>query len=179
MEHKFDLSNLLKVYKALIWITLYAAALHFFDNVYFFFQYPEPAWLTREIVALLWIPIALMAHRAVDLIYTGKVEYAFAIIHSFVLANWISLGHYLFACPEDVLPRINIAIFIQTSIASVLFIMTLWLQITRYPQSVRYIKPTWLKNIAMYCILIIILESIFPSDFHDWWYTWLIPSDIH
>lgn len=38
MEHKFDLSNLLKVYKALIWITLYAA-LHFFDNVYFFFQY--------------------------------------------------------------------------------------------------------------------------------------------
>lgn len=80
---------------------------------------------------------------------------------------------------KDVLPRINIAIFIQTSIASVLFVMTLWLQITRYPQSVRYIKPTWLKNIAMYCILIIILESIFPSDFHDWWYTWLIPSDIH
>lgn len=38
MEHKFDLSNLLKVYKALIWITLYAAALHFFDNVYFSFN---------------------------------------------------------------------------------------------------------------------------------------------
>ena len=77
MQSVFVLPNLLKVYKALIWVTLYAAALHFFDNVYFFFQYPEPAWLTREIVALLWIPIALMAHRAVDLIYIGKINHSF------------------------------------------------------------------------------------------------------
>lgn len=179
MQPTFVLPNVLKVYKTLIWITLYAAALHFFDNVYFFLQYPEPAWLTREIVALLWIPIALMAHRAVDLIYTGKIKYSFAIIHGFVLANLISLGHYLFACPQDVLPRINIAIFIQTSTASILFFMTLWLQITRYPESLPYAKRAWFKNIAMYAVLIIILESIFPSNFHDWWYSWLIPANTH
>ncbi|MCO8074040.1 hypothetical protein NI470_10710 [Acinetobacter lwoffii] len=179
MQSVFVLPNLLKVYKALIWITLYAAALHFFDNVYFFFQYPEPAWLTREIVALLWIPIALMAHRAVDLIYIGKIDHSFTVIHSFLLANWISLGHYLFACPQEVSTRINIAIFIQTSMACILFIMTLWLQFTRYPKSLAFAKKAWFKNIVMYVVLIIILESIFPSDFHDWWYTWLIPSNPH
>jgi hypothetical protein len=56
----------IQLYKALIWLTLYGSALHFFDNYYFFDQYPEPAWLTAEITGALWIPLALLAHRAVD-----------------------------------------------------------------------------------------------------------------
>ena len=89
-----------KIYKWFIWVTLYGAALHFFDNVYFFDEYPEPAWLTAEIVALLFIPIMLLAHRAVDYIYRGKVDYSFSLVHGFVLANWISLGRVIqcFTC---------------------------------------------------------------------------------
>ncbi|HFX6065121.1 TPA: hypothetical protein ACIE75_005481, partial [Klebsiella pneumoniae] len=100
----------IRVYKALIWLTLYGATLHFFDNVYFFNQYPEPAWLTAGVVGALWIPVALLAHRAVDYIYNGKVDRSYSVVHGYVFANWISLGHYLFGSPAAILPRINFAI---------------------------------------------------------------------
>ncbi len=41
MQSIYVVPRLFRVYQILIWITLYAAALHFFDNVYFFFQYPD------------------------------------------------------------------------------------------------------------------------------------------
>lgn len=162
----------IKVYKALIWLTLYAAALHFFDNVYFFDQYPEPAWLTAPIVGVLWIPIALLAHRAVDRIYTGKIEYSYSLVHGFVFANWISLGHYLFASPAEVLPRINFAIFLQVGIATVLLGYTLWLQFSRNRDSLRWSGRAWLKNAALFLVAIFVLELIWPSKFGTWWHWW-------
>lgn len=158
-----------RVYKALIWLTLYGAALHFFDNVYFFDQYPEPAWLTAGIVGALWIPIALLAHRAVDHIYNGKIDRSYSLVHGFVLANWISLGHYLFASPAEVLPRINFAIALQVGLAALLFVYTLWLQWTRAPDSLRWSRKAWVKNLSMYVVLIFILELCWPSNFDTWW----------
>lgn len=163
-----------KLYKALIWITLYASALHFFDNVYFFDQYPEPAWLTAPIVGALWIPIALLAHRAVDRIYVGKIEYSYALVHAFVTANFISLGHYLFASPAVILPRINFAIFLQVAIAAVLLIYTLWLQYSRSPETLRYARQVWLKNIVYSAIAVSVLEFFWPSRWDSWWYAWVM-----
>ena len=114
----------IKLYKALIWLTLYGAALHFFDNYYFFDQYPEPAWLRAEITAALWIPLALLAHRAVEYIYAGKITRSFSLVHGFVLGNWISLGHYLFASPASILPRINFGIVVQVGMATLLLAVT-------------------------------------------------------
>lgn len=162
-----------KIYKALIWLSLYGAALHFFDNVYFFNQYPEPAWLNAPIVALLFIPIALLAHRAVDLIYRDQVEYSYSLVHALVFSHWLSLGHYLFANPVDVLPRINLAIGIQVSIAGVLFVYTLWLQNHRSPESLRYARRAWLKNLVGSQILVLVLELIWPSNFSTWWMWWV------
>ncbi|KXO81278.1 hypothetical protein AYL20_15800 [Acinetobacter venetianus] len=162
----------IKLYKMLIWLTLYASALHFFDNVYFFDQYPEPAWLTAPIVGALWIPLALLAHRAIDRIYMGKIEYSFVLIHSFVLANWISLGHYLFASPAVVLPRINFAIFLQVIFATLLLIYTLYLQYTRFTKSLPFSRRTWLVNIGLFIITIIVLELIWPSTWDNWWFFW-------
>jgi hypothetical protein len=161
-----------KVYKALIWLTLYASALHFFDNVYFFEQYPEPAWLTAPIVAVLWMPLALLAHRAVDRIYTGKIEYSYSLVHGFVFANWISLGHYLFASPAEVLPRINFAIFLQVGVAAVLLVYTVWLQYRRSPDSLRWSGRAWLKNAVLLAVVIPVLEFIWPSPFGNWWHWW-------
>ncbi len=163
-----------KLYKALIWITLYASALHFFDNVYFFNQYPEPAWLTAPIVGLLWIPIALLAHRAVDRIYTGKIEYSYALVHAFISANFISLGHYFFASPAVILPRINFAIFLQVGIATLLLIYTLWLQYTRAPDTFRFARQVWIKNIVFTTVAVCILEFFWPSHWDNWWYAWAI-----
>lgn len=158
-----------KVYKALIWLTLYAAALHFFDNVYFFDQYPEPAWLTAPIVGLLWIPLALLAHRAVDYLYQGRIDRSFSMMHGFVLANWISLGHYLFASPAEILWRINFVIILQVGLAALLFVYMLWLQFTRYPDSLVWTRRAWGRNLAMYFVVILVLEFFWPSKFDFWW----------
>lgn len=166
------MSVALKWYKFLIWLTLYGAALHFFDNVYFFDQYPEPAWLTAPIVGVLWIPLALLAHRAVDHVYMGKVDRSYSLVHGFVLANWISLGHYLFASPSEVLTRINIAIAIQVGLATVLFLYTVYLQYTRDPASMRWSLKAWRKNLLMYAVLIAVLEVLWPSQFASWWMWW-------
>lgn len=162
----------IKIYKALIWLTLYAAALHFFDNVYFFDQYPEPAWLTAPIVAALWIPLALLAHRAVDRIYMGRTDYSYSLVHGFVSGNWLSLGHYLFASPAEVLPRINFAIFLQVGMATVLLAFTLWLQYSRSPDSLRWSRRAWMKNVVMLTVVIIVLEFVWPSQFSAWWHWW-------
>lgn len=162
----------IRIYKALIWLTLYASALHFFDNVYFFDQYPEPAWLNAPIVGLLWIPLVLLAHRTVDRIYLGKINYSYALVHAFVLANWVSLGHYLFASPAVILPRINFAIFLQVILASILLIYTLWLQYSRAPETLPLSGQVWLKNIGLFIIAVTVLEFFWPSRWDSWWFWW-------
>lgn len=162
----------IKVYKTLIWLTLYGATLHFFDNVYFFDQYPEPAWLNAPIVAALWIPLALLAHRAVDYIYTGRLDRSYSLVHGFVLGNWISLGHYLFASPAEILPRINFAIALQVGLATLLLAVTLWLQFSRSPDSLPWTRRAWTKNLAMYAGAILMLEWLWPSRFDSWWMFW-------
>lgn len=162
----------IKFYKSLIWLTLYGAALHFFDNVYFFDQYPEPAWLRAEVTGALWIPLALLAHRAVDYIYADKVERSYPLVHGFVLGNWISLGHYLFASPAEVLPRINFAIAVQVGMATLLFAVTLWLQLTRHAGTLVWTRRAWVKNLALYAVAIFTLEILWPSTFDSWWMWW-------
>jgi hypothetical protein len=161
-----------RIYKALVWLTLYGASLHFFDNVYFFDQYPEPAWLTAGTVAALWIPIALLAHRIVDRLYSGKIERSYSMAHGYVFANWFSLGHYLFASPAAILPRINFAIALQVGLATLLFVYTLWLQLTRSPESLRWTGRAWLRNAATYAAVIVVLEHFWPSTYDSWWMFW-------
>ena len=131
-------------------------------------------WLTAEIVALLFIPIMLLAHRAVDYIYRGKVDYSFSLVHGFVLANWISLGHYLFASPSEVLSRINFAIALQVGLATGLLIYTLWFQYQRAPESAMWSRRAWKKNVVMYAVLIGLLELGWPSNFDSWWMFWQV-----
>jgi hypothetical protein len=162
-----------RLYRALIWLTLYGASLHFFDNVYFFDQYPEPTWLSPFVVAVLWIPLALLAHRAVDYIYTGKIERSYSLVHGFVLGNWLSLGHYVFASPAVVLPRINFAIGLQVGLATLLLFITLWLQLSRAPETLRWTRRAWAKNALVYLAFIGVLEVLWPSNFDSWWMWWL------
>ncbi len=162
----------IRVYKALIWLTLYGATLHFFDNVYFFNQYPEPAWLTAGVVGALWIPVALLAHRAVDYIYNGKVDRSYSVVHGYVFANWISLGHYLFGSPAAILPRINFAIALQVTLATLLFVYTLWLQFSRSRDSLHWTRRAWMRNVAMYVAIVAVLEYFWPSTYSSWWMFW-------
>lgn len=159
-----------KIYKTLIWLTLYAAALHFFDNVYFFDQYPEPAWMSPGLLASLLIPLALLAHRAVDYIYAGKLDRSYSLVHGFVSGHLISLGHYVFAKPADIPMRVNLTVGLQVGLAIILFSVALWVQIKKNPDSVRWTIKAWKKNIAIYVVLGVVLEYFWPSKFVTWWY---------
>ncbi len=160
---------LTRTYKLMLWLTLYASGLHFFDNVYFFHQYPEPAWLTAPIVGALWIPLVLMAHRAADYIYAGDLYRSFKFSHAFVLANLMSLGHYLFGSPAEILPRINWIIGLQVVMAVALFGITLWMQARHSRESLRRIGKLWGVMAVQYGVVIVALEIFWPSTF-DWWW---------
>lgn len=123
-------------------------------------------------MAVLWIPIALLAHRAVDYLNTGRVDRSYSLVHGFVTANALSLGHYLFAPPSEVLPRINFAIALQVGLATVLLAYTLWLQFRRSPDTLRWARRAWIKNLTIYAAAILILEIIWPSTFDSWWMWW-------
>ena len=91
------------------------------------------------------------------------------LIQGFVVGNWLSFGHYLFANPVDVLPRINAIIAIQTVLASALFVYSLWMQVRFHPDSLPYFRRIWIKLVAFYGITIFALEWAWPSDFQTWW----------
>ncbi len=163
------MDSAVKAYKMLIWLTLYGASLHFFDNVYFFDQYPEPAWLSPVVVGALWIPLALLAHRAVDYIHANKLDKTYSLVHGFVSGHWLSLGHYLFANPSDVPLRINLIIGLQVGLATLLFVLALWLQFRKSPASLRWTVRAWAKNLAIYGVVIVTLEQWWPSTYSVWW----------
>lgn len=160
---------LTRTYKLMLWLTLYASGLHFFDNVYFFDQYPEPAWLTAGIVGALWIPLVLMAHRAVDYIYAGDLYRSFKFSHAFVLANLMSLGHYLFASPAETLARINWIIGLQVVMAMLLFALTLWVQARHSRESLNTTGKLWGIMGLQYAGVVVVLEIFWPSNFDLWW----------
>ncbi|MBF1800859.1 hypothetical protein [Alloalcanivorax profundimaris] len=158
-----------KIFKVLIWLTLAGCTLHFFDNVVFFDQYPEPAWLNAPIVAALWIPLALAAWRASSTVSGDYPDHVYTLIQGFVIGNWLSFGHYLFASPADVLPRINLIIAIQVTLATILFFYSLWMQLRFHRESMPYFTRIWAKLIAFYGVTIFTLEWFWPSDFQTWW----------
>ncbi|MFO1217862.1 MAG: hypothetical protein U1E89_05685 [Burkholderiaceae bacterium] len=155
--------------RTLIWLSLYAAAVHFADNVYRFDQYPEPAWMSQPLLAALLIPLVLLAHRAVDHIYNGHLERSFSLVHGLVCGHLISLGHYVFARPSDIPLRVNLSVGLQIGMALVLLVYALWLQLQRHPDSMRRTRRAWVKNVAMYVVLGFALETVWPSRFVTWW----------
>lgn len=163
------MDNDVKLYKLLIWLSLYAAAFHFFDNVYFFDLYPEPAWMSPGLLASLLIPLALLSHRAVDHIYTGKLDRSFSLAHGLVSGHLISLGHYVFAKPSDIPLRVNLTVGLQVGLALILFAVALWVQKRRHPESMRWTIKAWKKNVLIYLVLGFVLEQIWPSKFVAWW----------
>jgi hypothetical protein len=158
-----------RVYKSLIWLTLYASALHFFDNVMFWDEYAEPTWLTKELSGSLWLPLVLLAHRAVDSIYTNNLARSYRFTHEFVMANLVSLGHYLYATPADTLARINFMIFLQVGLAVLLLLFALWMQLSRMPETMRKTGSQWLRMSATVGMLIALLEVLWPAKQAYWW----------
>ena len=153
----------------LLWLTLLASALHFADNVWYFNEYPEPAWLSPGVVGALWLPLAWLAARAWRCARQGEWARSHLLIHGFVSGNMLSLGHYLFAAPWLIAPRINAAIALQVGMAFVLLAATLRQQARSAPSTLRSSARVWLENVGLLVLLVAVLEWFWPSRFSLWW----------
>lgn len=158
-----------KAFLALLALTLLASALHFADNVLYFEQYPEPAWLSPPVVGALWLPLAWLAVRAVRCARRGEWERTYLLSHGFISGNLLSLGHYLFAAPWEISARINAAIALQVGMALVLLAETLRQQAQYAPEALPRAARVWLENVGLLVVLVLVLEWFWPSRFSLWW----------
>jgi hypothetical protein len=151
------------------WLSLYGAGVHFFDNVVFFDEYPEPAWLTPLRVALLFVPMAWYAQVITHRLYMGQLGRALRMAHAFVFAHLISLGHYLFASPFDIPARINALIGVQAALAVALLLAALWVQRHSRLQPSRPLGRLWAHMLLSLVVVVVALEWAWPSKFNLWW----------
>ena len=158
-----------KALLALLALTLLASALHFADNVIYFDDYPEPAWLSPVAVAVLWLPLAWVAMRAWHCVKDGEGERGYLLVHGFISGNLLSLGHYLFAAPWEVATRINVAIAVQVGMAALLLATTLRQQARHAPATLAGAARVWVENIGLLVLLVLGLEWFWPSKFSLWW----------
>lgn len=158
-----------RTFLTLLGLTLIASALHFADNVWYFAEYPEPAWLSPPVVALLWLPLAWPAARAWRFAREGEWHRAYLLAHGFVAGNLLSLGHYLFAAPWEISARINLAITLQVGLAGALLALTVWRQGRHAPATLGSAGRVWAENIGLLTLLVLLLEGFWPSRFSFWW----------
>ncbi len=114
-----------KVLFGVVALNIVATVLHYVDNIIFFSDYPEPAWLAPGIVDAFWFlmtPVALcglwFAHRENRslsslclLVYAGM--------------SLLVLGHYRFAPFHTIGMRIHAFIWLEVGAAVVLVLWVL------------------------------------------------------
>ncbi|HEY7993025.1 MAG TPA: hypothetical protein VID24_02300 [Candidatus Eremiobacteraceae bacterium] len=83
--------------KRLIVVGIIASLVHFSDNAFEIGHYPEPSWITPNIVLVSWIPVAVLATAAL-LRKNGDPVF---VMLSAILAvlSLTGLAHYLYGSP--------------------------------------------------------------------------------
>jgi hypothetical protein len=103
-----------------------ASILHCGDNMLFFAEYPEPAWITGpHIVDLLWLVATPSLFVGWWLGSRGRMGLA---IVAFVIYGAVSLsvlGHYLYASPLELPFRVNFLILAEAVAAAGLTVFSL------------------------------------------------------
>jgi hypothetical protein len=116
----------------LIAINIAATVLHYVDNVLFFPEYPEPAWMTPHFVDAFWFvmtPFAIAGHR---LFSKGHPHWGSAALYAYSAMSLLALGHYLYAPICSMGWRINAFILLEAVVAACLIAGVALLQARRW-----------------------------------------------
>jgi hypothetical protein len=106
--------------KWLLLATVAASILHYADNLLFFEEYPEPAWINRSLIDAFWFVMTPLAWIGYLLIRRGSGRAGTLVLLVFVGCNLLTLGHYRYAPMCSIGPRINTLIVLEAVLASVL-----------------------------------------------------------
>ena len=106
----------------LLVVTVFASILHYVDNVIFFDTYPEPAWLTPQVVAMFWFLMTPLGVIGYLLFRRGSRWWGLSALLAYGLMNLLTLGHYLTAPPSEISFRINFLILLEVGAAVALIV---------------------------------------------------------
>jgi hypothetical protein len=109
---------------ALLIANLVASALHFGDNMLRFEDYPEPSWITGpHIVDALWLLMAPLLGVGWWLARRGTRRASVGVLWLYGALSMFVLGHYFYASPSELPPRINVLIGIEAAAAGLLLVL--------------------------------------------------------
>lgn len=118
--------------RLLLWLVLanvVASVLHYVDNMVFFSEYPEPAWMTPHLIDAFWFVMTPFAVAGYVLVRRGFVVWGCVVLYLYAGMSLLVLGHYLYA-PIGSLPlRINLLIVLEAALAAALIAYVLVLQV--------------------------------------------------
>lgn len=95
-----------------------SSVVHYADNLLFFEQYPEPAWINRSIIDGFWFGMTPLALIGYQLIRRGLRHLGTLLLLLYALCNLLTLGHYRYAPMCSIAPRINTFILLESVLAS-------------------------------------------------------------
>lgn len=108
------------VLKWLVLATVAGSILHYADNLLFFEQYPEPAWIDRSIIDAFWILMTPLAWIGYRLIQHGSHHAGTFVLLIYAVCNLLTLGHYLYAPMHEISMRIHVLILFEAVLAGLL-----------------------------------------------------------
>ena len=110
----------------LLVVTGVASILHYVDNVIFFDAYPEPAWLTPQVVEVFWFVMTPFGVIGYWLFRRGSRWRGLSVLLAYGLMNLLTLGHYSYAPLSEISFRINLFILLEAGAAGALIVAVVW-----------------------------------------------------
>jgi len=104
----------------LLLATFVSSVLHYVDNLLFFEQYPEPAWIDRRMIDAFWFVMTPLAWIGYRCIRDGSRHVGTLVLIAYAACNLLTLGHYRYAPMCSVLPRIHVFILLEAALACAL-----------------------------------------------------------
>lgn len=112
----------------LLAINIGASVLHYVDNIVFFHTYPEPHWISPQIIDAFWFVMTPFAVLGYVLYGKGLRTYSYLCLYLYSLMSLLVLGHYRYGSMWEMSLKINLLIFAEAFAAVALIAYTMWLQ---------------------------------------------------
>lgn len=112
----------------LLAVNIGASVLHYVDNIVFFHTYPEPPWISPQIIDAFWFVMTPFAVLGYVLYGKGLRAYSYLCLYLYSLMSLLVLGHYRYGSMSEMSLKINLLIITEAFAAVALIVYTMWLQ---------------------------------------------------
>jgi hypothetical protein len=98
---------------AVLGASVISTVLHYLDNYLYIADYPQPGWIHRETVWVVWILFTLLGAAAYLLYRNGSYSMAGVYLLVYAYTGLSSLGHYMYGSIDDFTLRMHASILLD------------------------------------------------------------------